>query len=86
MCEGAVLEEVKGCNEVACDAPTDCVVGAWGSWSTCDATCGGGQKKRLRAVTPPTFGGNSGSAVLIDFCFMSTFYWNLGSGKILLEE
>ena len=42
------LSSQRDCNAHAC--PTDCVVGAWGSWSSCSLTCGGGEEKRHRSV------------------------------------
>jgi hypothetical protein len=48
--------DVRSCNESPC--PIDCVVSAWGSWSTCSRSCGGGGMTRTRAPTTlPQYGG-----------------------------
>eukprot|EP01012_Entosiphon_sulcatum_P049575 TRINITY_DN6820_c0_g1_i6.p1 TRINITY_DN6820_c0_g1~~TRINITY_DN6820_c0_g1_i6.p1 ORF type:complete len:7637 (+),score=112.47 TRINITY_DN6820_c0_g1_i6:5459-28369(+) len=50
------LEETQACNTHAC--PVNCVVGEWGSWTTCSLACGGGTQVRVRAVqVPAAFGG-----------------------------
>jgi hypothetical protein len=48
----AEMEGKRSCN--LGDCPVDCVVGDWGNWSTCTATCGepsAGTQKRTRPVT-----------------------------------
>ena len=40
--------------------PVNCVVGAWGAWSTCDADCGGGTQTRYRdVIVQPANGGTA---------------------------
>lgn len=65
VCKDAVLKEIRGCGAEACNAPTDCVVGAWSSYSECSTTCGGGQMKRTRKATAPTWGGKECPADLV---------------------
>eukprot|EP00927_Polykrikos_kofoidii_P025126 TRINITY_DN22641_c0_g1_i1.p1 TRINITY_DN22641_c0_g1~~TRINITY_DN22641_c0_g1_i1.p1 ORF type:complete len:1546 (-),score=165.39 TRINITY_DN22641_c0_g1_i1:161-4675(-) len=48
------LSETKGC---VSQEPTDCVVGEWGLWSTCDASCNGGQQFRSRFMIKPSLNG-----------------------------
>ncbi|QJR15636.1 thrombospondin type-1 domain-containing protein [Usitatibacter palustris] len=43
------LVETQKCNGDAC-APATCEVSAWGEWSACTATCGGGMRTRSRTV------------------------------------
>ncbi len=43
------LTETQACNTQAC--PVDCQVSSWGTWSTCDKSCGGGTQTRSRSVT-----------------------------------
>merc|ERR1719300_1584747 len=43
------LFEDQACNEQSC--PVDCVVGAFGAWGDCSATCSGGKQTRTRSVT-----------------------------------
>jgi hypothetical protein len=45
----------RNCNEFYC--PVDCSEGAWGSWTPCTLSCGGGTKNRERTFVQPTFGG-----------------------------
>ena len=57
-CADEILKETKPCNKDICDAPKDCVVGAWEDWTTCSLTCGGGQQYRHRSIeTHASFGG-----------------------------
>jgi len=42
------LTQNEDCNEHEC--MVDCVPTAWGSWSVCDKTCGGGRRTRSRGV------------------------------------
>lgn len=42
------LSESEACNEHEC--MVDCVPTAWGSWTVCDKTCGGGRRTRTREV------------------------------------
>jgi hypothetical protein len=51
-------KEVKQCNTEAC--PVDCVLGAFGEWSACSLTCGGGKRTRYRSVmTAPQYTGKA---------------------------
>ena len=43
------------CNTHSC--PVDCVVPAFGAWTTCTLSCGTGSQKRKRATVAPQFGG-----------------------------
>jgi hypothetical protein len=48
--------KTKTCNEQNC--AIDCVMGEWGTWSTCDRSCGGGSTKRTRSIdVASAFGG-----------------------------
>lgn len=40
------LTDSQECGELRC--PVDCQVGAWLEWSTCDKSCGNGDRKRAR--------------------------------------
>lgn len=52
------LKELRGCGEEACLGAVNCQWDDWVSWSTCSATCGGGQKSRSRLiVVAPRHGG-----------------------------
>lgn len=56
------LSSYQVCNPSPC--PVDCQVSAFGSWSTCSTTCGGGVQIRSRAVTKnPYFGGKACAAL-----------------------
>jgi len=51
------LKETQACNTQGC--AQDCVMGEYGPWSTCSATCGGGKQTRNRPIiTPPKNGGD----------------------------
>merc|ERR1711862_633252 len=39
----------QNCNTNIC--PVDCVVGEWGSWSTCTKNCGTGMQTRTKRIT-----------------------------------
>jgi len=43
-----ILSQTQACNTQLC--PVDCVVNSWSAWSSCTATCGGGQQTRSRTV------------------------------------
>jgi hypothetical protein len=42
------LSDSKACSTQPC--ARDCVLAAWGTWSPCSVTCGGGRRERTRAV------------------------------------
>jgi hypothetical protein len=47
----AVITKTRACTVIA-DCPVDCVMGGWGQWSSCTATCGpDGQHYHTRSVT-----------------------------------
>lgn len=49
-------ERFEACQGPPC--PVDCQVTAWGAWSSCTTTCGGGQQQRQRSVVrQPANGG-----------------------------
>jgi hypothetical protein len=55
-----ILQQVRPCETQCCDdaIPVDCVWGGWTEWSTCTATCDGGERSRQRVLeTPPQNGG-----------------------------
>ena len=37
----------------------DCVVSAWGGWSSCDTSCGLGKQQRKRIITTHPSGGGA---------------------------
>ena len=45
--------------------PVDCVVGAWNSWGTCSAACGGGTQVRTRMVETPRDNGGASCGDLV---------------------
>jgi len=60
-CEG-IIEEVQGCNTQKCgeemnesmggkERAVDCEWSPWDPWSPCSASCGGGQKNRVREIS-----------------------------------
>mmetsp|Transcript_139273 Transcript_139273/g.445223 ORF Transcript_139273/g.445223 Transcript_139273/m.445223 type:complete len:1685 (-) Transcript_139273:136-5190(-) len=54
---GVALSEVRECLLNEC-GKTDCLWGAWDSWSACTCSCGGGTKRRTRIiVSMPRLGG-----------------------------
>jgi hypothetical protein len=58
-CSGT-LKRTKSCNMDFCEGmePVDCVLGEWSDWSSCTASCGGGEHQRHRAVmSEPRHGG-----------------------------
>eukprot|EP00922_Rhytidocystis_sp_ex-Travisia-forbesii_P067222 GHVS01099978.1.p1 GENE.GHVS01099978.1~~GHVS01099978.1.p1 ORF type:complete len:3586 (-),score=566.23 GHVS01099978.1:255-11012(-) len=49
-------ERIKeGCNPQPC--ARDCIVTGWSEWSSCDATCGGGDRRRSRSLVTKEAGG-----------------------------
>jgi len=67
---GAACPELirsQDCNSQPCptNAPAvDCQVGAWGAWSACSASCGGGKQTSTRKVTTPSANGGAACPVL----------------------
>eukprot|EP00927_Polykrikos_kofoidii_P023240 TRINITY_DN21471_c0_g1_i1.p1 TRINITY_DN21471_c0_g1~~TRINITY_DN21471_c0_g1_i1.p1 ORF type:complete len:744 (+),score=74.06 TRINITY_DN21471_c0_g1_i1:149-2233(+) len=51
VCEGESMS-VESCNKDPC-VSNDCVLGEWGSWSSCSKSCGGGFSERARKVLVP---------------------------------
>jgi hypothetical protein len=50
--------EMSGtCNDFKC--PKDCIIGAWGDWSTCSLTCGSGSQHRSRTNVAAQHGGKA---------------------------
>ncbi|XP_022341552.2 semaphorin-5A-like [Crassostrea virginica] len=58
--------EIQICMVTVC--PVDGYMSAWGSWSACSATCGGGYQMRSRSCHDPVYGGKpcTGDAVEIN--------------------
>ena len=47
----ASLTESRGCNaDVPCDGDVDCRWSGWTEWSSCNVSCGGGQRTRNRLI------------------------------------
>ena len=44
------VQQLRSCNEQACDTTVDCAWGEWTSWSACSRSCGGGQQQRDREL------------------------------------
>ena len=57
--------EYRSCNTQAC--PVDCQVSAWGPWSDCDTSCGGGQQSRTRTIITPAANGGQACPNLIEY-------------------
>ena len=55
-CTGSDVD-THDCNMLDC--PTNCDVGAWGGWTTCDASCNGGRQSRSRTNKEPTCYGDT---------------------------
>jgi hypothetical protein len=52
------LEQTERCGTLSC--PLDCIQSQWGTWSTCDNSCGGGYQNRERSTTRKNaFGGKA---------------------------
>jgi hypothetical protein len=49
--------ETRACNKHAC--PVDCKIVAYGAWSTCTKSCGGGSQRRSRPNVEPKYGGKA---------------------------
>ena len=67
-CPVGDLKEARGCQLAECPVP--CVVGAWGAWSACTKTCGGGSQARTRTVSQHAAHGGQACPVLVasQFC------------------
>jgi hypothetical protein len=57
-CSGLEGASGAGCDCSGCDCAVDCV-GAWGAWSTCDATCGIGSATRSFEVAVAAWDGGA---------------------------
>jgi len=74
-CKGGV-KETRACNPVEEEGPPagcvrgppiDCVVSKWTSWTTCSATCDGGEKQRKRTILQePKHGGFACKEALVE--------------------
>eukprot|EP01012_Entosiphon_sulcatum_P049574 TRINITY_DN6820_c0_g1_i5.p1 TRINITY_DN6820_c0_g1~~TRINITY_DN6820_c0_g1_i5.p1 ORF type:complete len:1020 (+),score=28.13 TRINITY_DN6820_c0_g1_i5:698-3757(+) len=53
------------CNAHAC--PVDCVVAQWDNWGPCSQSCGGGERKRLRAVITQAANGGAACPALEEY-------------------
>jgi len=51
------MHENQSCTVLECPVP--CVVGPWGVWSSCTASCGTGTRTRERVLTQPLHGGDA---------------------------
>jgi len=56
------LKQSKKCNLQSC--PEDCTLSAFGDWTTCSKTCGGGSQTRTRSVTRESAYGGAKCATL----------------------
>uniref|UniRef100_A0A7S2AEL5 Spondin-like TSP1 domain-containing protein n=1 Tax=Alexandrium andersonii TaxID=327968 RepID=A0A7S2AEL5_9DINO len=54
------LMQTTGCSSVACESPDDCLVSDWQAWSSCESTCGLGQRQRRREVVRARSGDGAG--------------------------
>jgi len=73
--------------------PIDCEVSAWGSWSTCTETCGGGTQTRSRDIkTEPKYKGKSCPSLEQtqtcneDACFTFVLGGNTGNEQVIVEK
>jgi hypothetical protein len=56
-------------NYIGFEEPIDCSFAPWGSWSTCDKSCGGGKSTRERdTITKNNHSGKCGNAVEVQKC------------------
>merc|ERR1719330_1869493 len=49
-CNASATAEYARCNLQPCSPPRTCAWASWSSWGDCSASCGGGQRKRTRAL------------------------------------
>ncbi|CAJ1342471.1 unnamed protein product [Effrenium voratum] len=68
FCSGA-LKEVTHCNpakeqgmqeQCVSGPPVDCLLSTWAPWSSCSASCGGGERSRARHVAQEAYNGGFG--------------------------
>lgn len=78
-CEGD-LEQIRPCNQNACDHMSDCELSPWSAWTVCSASCGGGQSTRAREIVhDESAGGRTCTAVLKELRVCGDA--NCGDGK-----
>jgi len=66
QCSGT-MHAMEPCNTGICHQPVDCKVAEWGEWSTCSATCDGGEMYRHRAIlSESAYGGEACKADLVE--------------------
>jgi hypothetical protein len=65
VCDSTDLIETRSCNTQPC--PVDCEVSAWGPWSACDTSCGGGTRFRTRTILVAAANGGASCPSLIEY-------------------